>query len=714
MRKVMQTFKSTLLTIVVLLCSVSASPHDFEVDGICYNITSETELTVEVTYNGDSHSSTIIENNGELLIPESVVWNGNRYSVTTVGRSAFENYNINTLIIGARITKIEENQTEPCKTIWLANTPPTGHHYLRGKINYVANKQYNEYGNGELHIYEYLSSMFSVNGVRYVPVNPSERTCDIINYAGDSTSLNIGKTVSYKNITMTVQKIMPYTFSKNKDLKEVVLENNGNIEKKAFWESDGLQNATISNNGNIGEYAFSNCSSLQKAAISCNGDIGEYAFDECTGLQEIKVSNNGNIGEYAFYYCQELKVAEITNSGDIMKCAFYGCSGLEDATIDNNGAIGYGAFCGCSMMRTATLGKLISSLGYEAFSNCENLQEIIVHDSVQSIGEYCFRYCTSLKNAIIGNGVKDIGEQAFEYCFSLENVFLGDNINAVKEWTFNQCKSLSQITLGRRIRIIHEHAFNECRALQRISIPKAITTIKDNVFVGCTKLSEVIIEDRDTKLILGHNGSKSLFSDCPLDSIYIGGKLEYSTHGGYGYSPFYRNTTLRTVVITDKEDEIYDNEFYGCTGLKNVTIGNGVKKIGNWAFSGCSNLDYFAFGKNVESIGEEAFSDCVNVAQIISSATTPPTCGTQALDDINKWSCTLKVPMESLTAYQQADQWKDFFFMEGVETSINSIKPNNGKSDAYNTDGRLIQRNADMKNLKKGLYIINGKKVLVK
>ena len=141
MRKVMQTFKSTLLTIVALLCSVSASPHDFEVDGICYNITSETELTVEVTYNGDSHSSTIIENNGELLIPESVVWNGNRYSVTTVGRSAFENYNINTLIIGARITKIEENQTEPCKTIWLANTPPTGHGYLRGKINYVANKQ---------------------------------------------------------------------------------------------------------------------------------------------------------------------------------------------------------------------------------------------------------------------------------------------------------------------------------------------------------------------------------------------------------------------------------------------------------------------------------------------------------------------------------------------------------------------------------------------
>ncbi|MBR5482123.1 MAG: hypothetical protein IKU85_10595 [Bacteroidaceae bacterium] len=219
----MQTFKSTLLTIVIFLYSVSASSHDFEVNGICYNITSETELTVEVTYNGESHSSTIIENDGELLIPENVVWNGNRYSVTSVGRSAFENYDINTLIIGARITKIEEHQTEPCKTIWLANTPPIGADYLRGKINYVANRQYNEFGKGEIHIYEFLSSMFFVNGVRYVPVNPFERTCDIINYAGDNTSLNIGKTVSYKNISMTVQRIMPYSFSKNKNIREVVL-----------------------------------------------------------------------------------------------------------------------------------------------------------------------------------------------------------------------------------------------------------------------------------------------------------------------------------------------------------------------------------------------------------------------------------------------------------------------------------------------------------
>ena len=49
--------KKHLLTILaVLLCSLTASAHDFEVNGIYYNITSETNKTVEVTFKGDSYN----------------------------------------------------------------------------------------------------------------------------------------------------------------------------------------------------------------------------------------------------------------------------------------------------------------------------------------------------------------------------------------------------------------------------------------------------------------------------------------------------------------------------------------------------------------------------------------------------------------------------------------------------------------------------------
>ena len=44
-----------LFIALLLLFSVAVNAHDFEVDGIYYNITSSTNKTVEVTYKGSSY-----------------------------------------------------------------------------------------------------------------------------------------------------------------------------------------------------------------------------------------------------------------------------------------------------------------------------------------------------------------------------------------------------------------------------------------------------------------------------------------------------------------------------------------------------------------------------------------------------------------------------------------------------------------------------------
>ena len=53
----MKALKTLLITIAVLLYSTTVSAHDFEVDGIYYNITSSEDLTVEVTYKGSTINS---------------------------------------------------------------------------------------------------------------------------------------------------------------------------------------------------------------------------------------------------------------------------------------------------------------------------------------------------------------------------------------------------------------------------------------------------------------------------------------------------------------------------------------------------------------------------------------------------------------------------------------------------------------------------------
>ena len=84
----MKTIKH-LITALLLLCATVATAHDFEVDGIYYNITDEASSTVGVTYQGSSYGECSNEYIDCVLIPESVIYNSITYSVTSIGESAF-------------------------------------------------------------------------------------------------------------------------------------------------------------------------------------------------------------------------------------------------------------------------------------------------------------------------------------------------------------------------------------------------------------------------------------------------------------------------------------------------------------------------------------------------------------------------------------------------------------------------------------------------
>ena len=83
-----------LVVLLISLFSVKASAHDIEVknsDGVTiyYNyINNNSELAV--SYRGNSYDSYSYEYSGNVVIPESVTYNGKTYSVTSIGGSAFE------------------------------------------------------------------------------------------------------------------------------------------------------------------------------------------------------------------------------------------------------------------------------------------------------------------------------------------------------------------------------------------------------------------------------------------------------------------------------------------------------------------------------------------------------------------------------------------------------------------------------------------------
>ena len=83
MRKQYLTF---LLTVLMSMVCTTVSAHDFEVDGIYYNIL--TPITVSVTYRGSSYDA-YEEYSGSVAIPAEVTNGNNTYQVVAVGDEAF-------------------------------------------------------------------------------------------------------------------------------------------------------------------------------------------------------------------------------------------------------------------------------------------------------------------------------------------------------------------------------------------------------------------------------------------------------------------------------------------------------------------------------------------------------------------------------------------------------------------------------------------------
>jgi hypothetical protein len=177
----------------------------------------------------------------------------------------------------------------------------------------------------------------------------------------------------------------------------------------------------------------------------------------------------------------------------------------------------------------------------------------------------------------------------------------------------------------------------------------------------------------------------------------------------------------KSTIIPNSVTSIEYGAFIGCRGLTSIKIPNSVTTIWGMAFYGCIGLTSVEIPNSVTSIGYSAFESCSGLTRLSCYAEEPPTCGGNVFYGINKENCVLQVPQSCLAAYQQADQWKDFLFIEDVLTAIGEVTVDgvvSATADVYSTNGMLIMRNAELKNLKHelpaGIYIIGGKKIWVK
>ena len=334
----------------------------------------------------------------------------------------------------------------------------------------------------------------------------------------------------------------------------------------------------------------------------------------------------------------------------------------------------------------------------------------------------------------------------------------------IGEKAFYDKDGITELIIGNSVTHICQEAFVNC-SITKLTIPKSVSDIYDKAFYGCP-IDDLIIEDSDDVLDIRHNkhseSYSGMFSYCPLKTLYLGRTLYYnSKYGNYdtSISPFIRNKNLKSVVIGDHVKNTKENLFRYCsnltsvtfgkslttinrnafayTGLKNVFIGNSVTTIESEAFAGCNsltslvignsikNINYRAFkgcgltyisiGESIKEIEREAFSECRNLAEIRSSAPVPPVVWDGNFDNNNFINTVVKVPKGSLSAYQTANVWKNFWdIQEDPALSIDDVQmdTHNTTAPIYTLQG--VQVKEAKENLPAGIYIQSNKKFIVK
>ncbi len=623
-------FCRTALLLCAWLFSSAVWADDFVVDGIYYNILSSDDKTVEVTYKSPSGCSY----SDDLIISETVTYEGTEYritaigdyafmgcteltsviiskSVTSIGIYAFLNcWGLTSITIPESVATIGDYAFELCSGLTSITMPESvttiGNYAFencRGLTEITIPNSVTTIGNEAFLNCENLKNLRIEDGSETLTINTSSTSTPF-----DGCPLDIvylGRNISYSNsyspfrnntfVSLTigsqVTTIGTQAFSHCTGLTAITIPNNvTTIDYNAFSHCTGLKNLRIEDGEETltSIWAFENCP-LDTVYLGRNISYpyGDSPFKNKTSLVSLTIGNRVTIIDKSeFEGCLDLKSVTIPEGVIyIGNDAFWGCESLKEVCFNADSCIICTGFSYCKSLETLYIGANVKQIPYNAFSGCTGLTSVMIPDSVTTISFLAFSGCTGLKSVTIGNSVTVIGSSAFEGCRNLKNLRIEDGTEILELRTsststpFDDCP-LDTVYLGRNMDFSYESEnytyynspFKDKANLVSLTIGNKVTTIDNNVFSGCSGLKILRIEDGSESLALNATSSSTPFENCPLNIVYLGRNIDYSYKSG--------------------NDTYYNSPFWGKTNLVSLTIGNQVTTIDYNAFSytGLKNL----------------------------------------------------------------------------------------------------------------------------
>ncbi|MGN0224255.1 MAG: leucine-rich repeat protein [Muribaculaceae bacterium] len=439
--------------------------------------------------------------------------------------------------------------------------------------------------------------------------------------------------------------------------------------------------------------AFYGCSNLEKVIIPKSvTSIAGGAFMNCVSIQKISCSGVTSLGFAAFKGCKSLILANIPKLSAIPSSAFSSCSKLAHFQITCAKSIGQSAFEGCPFS-SIEIPETVTYIGQRAFANCTKLKSFAIPNSVTEVGTDLFAGCTSLEEVSIGAGLSSL-PWLFTGCVNLEKLRIEDSNETL---TFEYCGSKTSKD---------DDFYNHCDEFEYHyeyeSYKFSDTNLREvyigrNITTGYCLIKQEIFDygfDRYT----GHyyyyitrppfsytNISKVVIGPCVTNlEMYSTIAYRYKDKWGdtyyrpqYGRGAFEGCDNLVEVAFENQSENIPIRMFSNCTNLKEFSIPNSVTIVELWSFQDCTSLNTISFGRNVRYIEEDAFSGCDALYTFNFYGTDPPSCYYSLTFSSDQYiNAIVNVPPGSLSSYQSAEPWCNFWNLKEDDSLFNQFLVN--------------------------------------
>ena len=631
MRKII--FGLTIL--VVIFSGCKSKSYDFS--AVCEN---GQTLYYKITSNEEPYKVEIVRQNinepyydinpiGNLVIPETVLYNGITYSVKEIGNNAFSNSHLVSVSLPKTITSIRDSAFYMCSGIREIVIPNT--------VTYVGRKAF--YGCDSI---ESVALLYS-DPDWLSSLKEDEKKC--IYYRADDDGHD-----SYGSTIWMLESI----FTKKTSQYKLVISNDiTSIPDYAFKDCSIFSSVEIPNSvTSIGNSAFEDCYKLTSFSISTSVEsIGNSAFKDCYNLTSFSIpASVTSIGNSAFE-----GTGWYRNQSDGIVYLDNWCLGYKSDTL----IVGV-IVADPTQQEAPTRGEDII---YRHAPNREKpIGTLTIQEGAKGIADGAFYYRTRLKSLIVPNSVKYIGKCAFDGCEGLTTVSIGESVEIIDSSAFRNCYSLKSLTLPNSVTCIGDDAFScypkydnsgeiidyGCNELKSLTIPNSVKSIGESAFSGRSRLTSVIIGN-SVEII----GDGAFYNCSGLTSISVNTDNSFydSRENCNAIIETATNTLIsgcNNTIIPNSVNSIGDYAFYNCSGLSSVTIPDSVTEIREGVFYGCSGLTTVTFGSSVTSIGWCAFSGCSSLASVYYNGNVGNWCGI-SFDNVaaNPLSCAHNLYMNN-------------------------------------------------------------------